>query len=331
MSYVKIMIFLLVLLQFSELSAQSTYTVIRSKADPSLSKSSAMVVINVNVCTKLIKQESVAVTIKGVTKNVKTNDAGNAGFKSKPGKFSLQFSYSALHEDIFINDFVLTGGYRTEIKLKFERTERGEEIQPAKPVIYLYSDKKQEVEIVLNVKGEMSFSYPAYEEGWNVECGPTGNIYKNDRVYPYLFWDAKQSIRLDTVKNMNTGFIVNTLELTTFFEEKLFKMGLKANEVADFITYWCPRLKENQANYIHFLFNEDYDVIAEANVTPKPDNRFRVFMLWSKYDPNKPVKIEEQKIESFQRNGFTYLEWGGAESNTSINDILNAFAANNGR
>lgn len=37
----------------------------------------------------------------------------------------------------------------------------------------------------------------------------------------------------------------------------------------------------------------------------------RVFMAWQPLD--EPVEIEPQVLESFEREGFTVVEWGGAE------------------
>jgi hypothetical protein len=37
----------------------------------------------------------------------------------------------------------------------------------------------------------------------------------------------------------------------------------------------------------------------------------RVFMVWKKLD--KKIDIPEQKIEKFNRKGFSVIEWGGTE------------------
>ncbi|MEO6302674.1 MAG: hypothetical protein ABIP51_05840, partial [Bacteroidia bacterium] len=83
--------------------------------------------------------------------------------------------------------------------------------------------------------------------------------------------------------------------------------------------YWCPRMSANEKNYIHFMFNEEYNNYATITIDPKPDQLFRVCMLWSK--TNNAAKVKPQKIESFKRNGFTVVEWGGTEINEKINLI----------
>ena len=57
--------------------------------------------------------------------------------------------------------------------------------------------------------------------------------------------------------------------------------------------------------------NEVYIESAKLDITPKPDSVLRVFMAYKAID--KPIEIEEPIITSFERNGFTVVEWGGAE------------------
>ncbi|CAN5916633.1 hypothetical protein BH11BAC7_BH11BAC7_10940 [soil metagenome] len=90
-------------------------------------------------------------------------------------------------------------------------------------------------------------------------------------------------------------------------------MGLNSKETEDYITYWCPRMVANDKNYIHFMFNEEYNEYAGLDVNPAPDKMFRVFMLWSKSEENVNTNVVPQSIETFERSGFTIVEWGGAE------------------
>ena len=45
------------------------------------------------------------------------------------------------------------------------------------------------------------------------------------------------------------------------------------------------------------------------NVIPKPDSMLRVAIHVKKV--NNEVKIKEQKLERFERIGFSAIEWGG--------------------
>ena len=46
------------------------------------------------------------------------------------------------------------------------------------------------------------------------------------------------------------------------------------------------------------------------NVTPKPNTLIRIFLTIKKID--SPVDIKEQKLEHYERKGFTVVEWGGS-------------------
>ena len=47
----------------------------------------------------------------------------------------------------------------------------------AKPVIYLYPEEQTEVSVKLDYDGELTVTYPAYEDGWNVTAYPDGTLF----------------------------------------------------------------------------------------------------------------------------------------------------------
>ena len=47
------------------------------------------------------------------------------------------------------------------------------------------------------------------------------------------------------------------------------------------------------------------------NIEPKPDSVLRVFLSIKKLD--YLVNVEEQKLERFERKGFSVVEWGGTD------------------
>jgi hypothetical protein len=69
----------------------------------------------------------------------------------------------------------------------------------------------------------------------------------------------------------------------------------------------------NEFNYIHFASEQEYNSIATINIAPRPDEVFRVFMVWSKTDPKNNTVERAQKLPRASREGFTVVEWGGAE------------------
>lgn len=44
-------------------------------------------------------------------------------------------------------------------------------------------------------------------------------------------------------------------------------------------------------------------------ITPKPDNLIRVLMEFKELE--KPIEIEEQKLKTLLREGYTVVKWGG--------------------
>ncbi len=189
-----------------------------------------------------------------------------------------------------------------------------------KPVIYVYPEKPTKINLSLNVKGKMTYSYPLYQNGWSFTAKPSGNIECKNRNYNYLFWEGEQDLSnlpLDT----RQGFFVSSDTLTFFFENTLAKAGLNAKETQDFITYWVPKMQKNEYNYVRFIFNKDYDHFATITIDPKPDNLIRVFMLWQEMAKDNHSNIRPQVFPPFSRKGYTIIEWGGSELGSQIDKI----------
>lgn len=200
---------------------------------------------------------------------------------------------------------------RTEIQVYLETNLP---IDCDKPVIYVYPPQTMNVNIQLTVKGETSFTYPAYNNGWDFTADPDGTIHMNGNTYNYLFWESKSTLQ-NTNSDVGKGFIVDSKELVLFFEKSLAEMGFNSKEAADFITYWCPRMLVNEKNYIHFIFNEACNAYAGLDIVPAPDNLLRVYMLWSPAE-NGDKLAGPQELPKLKREGFTVLEWGGIEMKT---------------
>jgi hypothetical protein len=181
-----------------------------------------------------------------------------------------------------------------------------------KPVIYFYPKNELDVEVKLDLKGTLNFTYPKYENGWNFKAFPNGDLLIDQEKYGYLFWEGRV-LAENSSFDQSEGFLVSSENLLGFFENMLSKMGLNSKEKQDFITYWYPLMKDNKTNFIHFIFNENYNRIASLEVNPKPDNMIRLFMFWQEVSDNNVITIKEQNIPQYSREGFTVVEWGGAE------------------
>lgn len=176
-----------------------------------------------------------------------------------------------------------------------------------KPVIYLYPTEKTDVSVSLNLNGKLICTYPDYNNGWNVTAYPDGKIINkaDGKEYSYLYWEGESNTKYDFSK----GFVVKGEDTSKFLQEKLSFMGLTPKEYNEFIVYWLPQMQNNKYNLITFQ-NKAYTENAVLNINPKPDSMLRVFMA---YKPLKKfVEVDEQKLDTFERKGFTVVEWGGA-------------------
>lgn len=69
-------------------------------------------------------------------------------------------------------------------------------------------------------------------------------------------------------------------------------------------------MKDNKYNLVHFA-DKEYTDTAPLSITPKPDSILRVFMVFKPLD--KEIEVIPQEIKSFDRTGFSVIEWGGTE------------------
>ena len=177
----------------------------------------------------------------------------------------------------------------------------------AKPVIYLYPEKETQVSVKLDCKGELTFTYPDYQGGWQVTALPDGTLYDNreGREYSYLFWEGVSPGEYD----FSHGFVVKGEDTRKFLQEKLAFLGLTPREYNEFIVYWLPQMQNNPYNLIAFQ-KEAYTELAKLEITPRPDSLLRVFMAYQPLE--EPVEIEPQQLEPFVREGFAVVEWGGS-------------------
>lgn len=186
--------------------------------------------------------------------------------------------------------------------------EEEEVLEELKPVIYLYPEEKTDVSVTLTYGGELTTTYPSYGDGWNVTAMPDGTLINkaDGKEYSYLFWEGVSETEYD----MTEGYVVKGSDTAAFLQAALSRMGLLPREYNEFIVFWLPRMEKNPYNLITFQ-QECYTENAKLTVTPEPDSVLRVFMAYEALDTW--IEVEPPILESFAREGFTLVEWGGAE------------------
>ena len=184
---------------------------------------------------------------------------------------------------------------------------REEMVAEEKPVIYLYPETETRVTVKLDLSGELTCAYPAYDGGWTVTAAPDGTLTdEHGQTYNYLYWEGEGTEAYDFSK----GFCVAGSDTAAFLEDALDRLGLTRREANEFLVYWLPRMQDNSYNLIAFQ-QEAYTESAKLTVSPRPDSVLRVFMAWKPLA--RPVDVPAQILPGFERRGFTLVEWGGAE------------------
>ena len=176
-----------------------------------------------------------------------------------------------------------------------------------KPVIYLYPEKETEVAVTLQLDGDLTCTYPAYNNGWKVTAAPDGTLTDDKgQTYNYLYWEGETKAQWDMTK----GFCVKGKDTAAFLEDALAKLGLNRKEANEFIVYWLPLMEQNPYNIISFQ-TDTYTDAAQLQIAPTPDTLIRVFMAWNAADSF--VELPQQELTAPDRTGFTVVEWGGTQ------------------
>ncbi len=214
---------------------------------------------------------------------------------------------TALVEYAFADGWIFTeyqgrSGWASSQYLEFEGGK-------AKPVIYLYPETETDVSVRLHLRdGQLSCTYPAYRNGWDVTARPDGTLTDkaDGKEYSYLYWESQDN----TVYDFSKGFVVKGGDTAAFLQKALAAMGLTPREYNEFIVYWLPQMQKNPYNLITFQ-QEAYTSSAVLDISPQPDSMLRVFMA---YKPlTEPITVAEPTLPVFDRHGFAVVEWGGTQ------------------
>ena len=176
-----------------------------------------------------------------------------------------------------------------------------------KPVIYLYPETETEISVALTLNGQLTCTYPAYENGWRITASPDGTLTDAvGQTYNYLYWEGTTNVQWDMTK----GFCVKGEDTAAFLEDALAQLGLTRREANEFIVYWLPLMQDNPYNIISFQ-EYVYTNAAQLSVDPAPDTLIRVFMTWQA--SGGYVNLPAQTLTAPERTGFTVVEWGGTQ------------------
>ncbi|PZE17050.1 hypothetical protein DNU06_09890 [Putridiphycobacter roseus] len=237
--------------------------------------------------------------------------------RSAKGIFFFQSGY----QEVVINlkEYSAFNHFKINIIAKENRAV----IMVEKPVIYLYSSEPVETNLTLKPKGALAFTYPKYNDGWHIRTQKNGEILNlaTKKKHPYLFWEAKQTnVHFQEEDGKITAFVMDTDTVISFLETQLHSLGLNARESTDFITYWAPRLQVKKYATVQFLIQEEYnDLFGTIQSSMPIDYQLRIGMLFEVSDRMPNIAMTTPTFNHMmERNGFTLIEWGGAEIQNGI-------------
>jgi len=228
------------------------------------------------------------------------NDNGEKGDEGDEGYRGAGFYHHSLFR-ISVDD-------TKKLEQYFENLDKEETDLFGKPVLYLYPEKAQDVNVILGFDGRLTATYPAYNGAWNVRAYPDGRLinHADGLEYSYLFWEG---VTAGANWDFDRGYCVAGADTAGFLRGRLGKLGLTPREYNEFIVHWLPQMQDNPYNLITFQ-HEEYERIAPLTITPPPDSVLRVFMVFAPLDA--PLEIlPPDETEAFIREGFTAVEWGG--------------------
>ncbi len=248
----------------------------------------------------------------------KTDSSGHFSMLIPKQKTKL-YMFKRFYDEIIIEPYDFKG--RHKVIIRFNTIGSMDIVD--KPVIYLYPTTKTKVNVSIEPKGELTFTYPKYKESWNITALPNGDLLDhNGRTYPYLFWEAQQKgIQYQNIKDGRIpGFGIKTDTVITFLENQLTQIGLNQKEKTDFITFWGPRIQQSSYALVQFILDEDYhNTIGSLDITPQPESIKRVFLIFTGLPKHYLPQTSQQHFTPFERKGFTVVEWGGTQLYTTVN------------
>jgi hypothetical protein len=259
------------------------------------------------------------VTAGGAMQKINWNNSGYFEILIDTSIHSITFS-EPTHGTVNFNVTQFESQHDMHIEVTLTKThiqpdfiENDNKIMTFKPVIYLYSESLITANLQLNPSGKFTFTYPIIENNsWKLKVSEKG-ISHIGKTYPYLFYETEnEDMNFSYTERELTGHVSSKDEVIPYLERSLTEMGLTQKEQTDFITFWAPRMVQNEQVFIQFWIDEDYDQVATLSITPQPESMKRIYIVYAPIVNNVPV-YKEQTFESFTRKGFTVIEWGGSE------------------
>lgn len=254
-----------------------------------------------------VPKSSMKIAVNGVWRTV-TVKSHKFEVSVQPGTYKFQFSLTSNYHEIKTENIKIEAKHVKTVVLNFRSSVR--EVPAEKPVIYVYSEEEKDVSVSIQPKGEFIFTYPQTNGTWSGKATKAGFEF-NGTTYPYLFWEATESMDLAKLDWSNSS-ILSKAEVVNYLEEVTTKLGMSAKEKTDFITYWGPRMMKFEHLEAKFITADVGALIGELNVSDPDFLVQRVYLLFRETEKQES-KINLEAITPIKRQGNLVFEWGGSE------------------
>ena len=134
-----------------------------------------------------------------------------------PTRNALLYFYAPNAHEIVVENHVFKSGH--ELVIDFYTTRRQYDYPAEKPVIYLYSNQPTNVNLSIDFKGDLTFMYPRYDNGWQVNVSKRDSKPSGSKIYPYLFWEGISSeLGFVTTSTGMEGYFIQTDSTISFLK-----------------------------------------------------------------------------------------------------------------
>jgi hypothetical protein len=244
--------------------------------------------------------------VNGVWRERTLDAAGNFSCIIEPGTYSFQFYFNDEYTEIQRSSLTIPPQHEMTIALRFLSNQQ--QIMVFKPVIYMHTEVEREFDLSVNPAGNFIFVYPPMNNSWKGIAYPNGDLSIDGNKYPYLFWESNQQYQFHSEGN---GYKVEKAEVVSFLQKKLTELGLNQKEQTDFITFWGPKLAQNESSFVQFSIDESCNQFAELTCSPQPESVHRVYIQIAEWDPYFEIFLNDMTFSSVSNDSWSLLEWGG--------------------
>ena len=127
---------------------------------------------------------------------------------------------------------------------------------------------------------------------------------------PHIFKPCVTFQKINILFDIAVCTFCGSLNIISIGDKTILDWLIEDIEAEEFIVYWLPLMEHNAFNLIAFQ-DDAYTDTAKLTITPAPDTECRIFMAYIPLE--EAVEIAPQELPTFERSGFTVVEWGGVK------------------